>query len=116
MDKPLRAPWHAAIRYALVGTGVSAAAVLLSLTFGAHSASATTAPPAQTQSQSGLVGGLVQGLGDTVHGVAGGVGQVLGDVVDPVHQAVAPAAPAAPAPAAPVPAAPAPAAPAPAPA
>ncbi|WP_248703624.1 hypothetical protein [Curtobacterium sp. MWU13-2055] len=127
MDTTSRAPWLAVLRIALLGVGTLAALVLLSLAFGARPASAAEAastPPAQTQ-QRGLVSGVVDGLGETVHDVSGGVGQVVGGVVDPVRAAVSPAPKPAPAPAsAPAPAPPkpapapaaAPAAPAPAPA
>ncbi|MFK4482708.1 hypothetical protein [Curtobacterium sp. AB7] len=119
MDTTSRAPWLAVLRIALVGVGTLAALVLLSLAFGVRPASAAEAastPSAQTQ-QRGLVSGVVEGLGETVHDVSGGVGQVVGGVVDPVRTAVAPAPKPAPAPApAPVPPKPAPAASAPAPA
>ena len=121
MDQPLRAPWRVVLRYALLGIGIAAALVLLTLLVGARPASAATAaasPSAQQQpAQRGLLGGVVHGVGDTVDGLSGGVGHVVEQAVAPVRKAVAPApVPAAPAPAASVPAAPAPVPAAPAPA
>ncbi|WIE71134.1 hypothetical protein [Curtobacterium sp. MCJR17_020] len=118
MDTTSRARRLAVLRIALLGVGTLAALVLLSLAFGARPASAAEAastPPAQTQ-QRGLVSGVVDGLGETVHDVSGGVGQVVGGVVDPVRAAVVPAPKPAPAPAAPKSAPAPPSAPAPAPA
>ncbi|PYY60544.1 hypothetical protein DEJ17_05050, partial [Curtobacterium sp. MCSS17_011] len=89
MDHPLRAPWRAALRIVLLGVGILAALVLLSLLVGARPASAATTSAVPTE-QRGLVGSVVDGVGGTVQGVTGEVGKVVGGVTDPVRKAVAP--------------------------
>ncbi|PYY35641.1 hypothetical protein, partial [Curtobacterium sp. MCPF17_046] len=80
MDASMRRPLRAVIRWALLGSGIAAAVVLLSLLLGARPAAAA---------EGKLLGvspsGVTSSVGGAVQGVTGGVGQVLDSAVAPVR-------------------------------